>query len=133
MAIRPIGQSSNILQVFRQNQAAKQNNTNKISKGKPQDTVEISPQAQLKFQATKGKLKPKQAGNTKSNPSIIGQNSRPGKVDKNNLASQTSALNKPQSGKISFGEKNFVKGGHVLDEVEVAEFSGIHEDDDNLE
>ena len=53
MAIEPIGQSSNILRVLRQNQAANQNKTNKTPKGNLQDTLEISKEAKLKLQATK--------------------------------------------------------------------------------
>ena len=61
MAIQPIGQSSNILQAFRQNQAVKQSRSGKegsIKKISIQDTLEISKEAQNKLSGLKNKFNP---------------------------------------------------------------------------
>ena len=64
MAIQPIGQSSGILQVFRQNQVQNTNQAGNQNSPKKQanirntltrDTVEISQEAKLAFQAAKEK------------------------------------------------------------------------------
>ena len=81
MAIQPIGQSSNILQIFQQNKAAKQNSSGKegnIKKISGHDTLEISQEGQNKLSELKNKFN----SNTSSSKNALNDiNSKPGNVN----------------------------------------------------